>query len=259
VQTGAIDNLPIPLVWLAVAGLALLGAEVGFQVGRWWRRRSEGDPPDVGGEIAGAALALFAFYLAFMVSFTVQRFDGRRALVMDEANAIGTTWLRAGYLAEPTGSEVRAILVDYTAARLTLPDDAQRAAALVRSNELLAALWAETEALVEADPDSESVGLFVETVNDTIDDGAKRQVAIETWRVPETMWFAALFMAFASMGLLGFAAGMRGARNAVALVVLVLVFSAVITLIVDLDRPYDGILTINQQALVELQQQIGSP
>jgi hypothetical protein len=73
------------------------------------------------------------------------------------------------------------------------------------------------------------------------------------------MWVATYFVAFASLGLLGFSSGLHGARNPVAMIVLVLVFGMVINLIIDLDRPYSGFLTVNQDALIELQDQIGTP
>ena len=204
---GFLDEVPIGLTWLLTAGLALLAAEIGYRVGIRWRRGHASEKAETGGAMAGAALALLAFYLAFMVSFTVQRFDGRREMVMDEANAIGTTYLRAGYLPDATGTEVRRILREYTAERLKLTEAELRAAALVRSNDLMGELWALTEAQVEAGPDTPSTALFVTTVNETIDIGAKRQVAILTWRAPWTMWVATYIMALAAMGLLGFSAG----------------------------------------------------
>lgn len=256
---GFLDEVPVGLTWLLTAVLALLAAEIGYRLGVRWRRGHASEKAETGGAMAGAALALLAFYLAFMVSFTVQRFDGRREMVVDEANAIGTTYLRAGYLPDATGSEVRRVLREYTAERLKLPDSDARAVALDRSNELMGELWALTEAQVEAGPDTPSTALFVATVNETIDIGAKRQVAILTWRAPWTMWLATYFMAFAAMGLLGFAGGLHESRNPIALLVLVLVFSMVINLILDLDRPYEGLLTVSQEALIELQAQIGAP
>jgi hypothetical protein len=259
IDGGFLDGVPIWLTWLATGAVALLAAEIGYRLGVRWRRTHELEKAETGGAMAAAALALLAFYLAFMVSFTVQRLDGRRDMVMDEANAIGTTYLRAGYLPDATGSEVRRVLREYTAERLKLPDEALRAAALARSNELMSELWALTEAQVEAGPDTPSTALFISTVNETIDIGAKRQVAILTWRAPWTMWVATYVMALAAMGLLGFAGGLQESRNPLALVGLVLVFTLVINLILDLDRPYEGLLTVSQEALVELQVQIGEP
>lgn len=259
IGSGLLDFVPVPVLWLLTALLSLLAAEIGYRAGLRWKRTHANDKAETGSAMSGAALALLAFYLAFMVSFTVTRFDGRREMVMDEANAIGTTWLRAGYLAEPTRSEVRRILVEYTDERLKLPDEELREAALTRSNELMSDLWAQTEAWVNAGHDTPTTALFVATVNDTIDMGSKRQVAIATWRAPWTMWVATYFVAFAAMGLLGFTGGLQESRNPLALIVLVLVFAMVINLIIDLDRPYSGLLTISQEALIELQQQIGPP
>lgn len=259
VGVGLLDWLPIGAVWLLTAGLSLLAAEVGYRLGVRWHRAHEREKPEVGGAMAGAVLALLAFYLAFMVSFTMQRYDGRREMIVDEANAIGTTYLRAGYLPEPTGSEVRTLLRAYTDERLKLPDDTLRAGALARSNELLAELWSRTEAQVAAGPDTPSTALFVTTVNETIDIGAKRQIAITTWRVPWTMWLTTFFIAIGAMSLLGFSGGLQETRNVPALLVLAMVFASVILLVVDLDRPYDGILQVSQEALLQLQAQIGRP
>lgn len=259
IGAGVLDALPIWVSYAVVTALALVAAEIGYWLGRRWRRRHPDEHPELSGAMAGAALALLAFYLAFMVSFTMERFDGRRALVMDEANAIGTTYLRAGYLAEPAKSTVRQILREYTDQRLAIPDGARRDEALRRSQELMGDLWAQAEALAISDPNSETIALFIETVNDTIDLGSKRQVAVASWRVPWTMWVVTLFVAFASMALLGFSGGVRETRHTIALVMLVLVFAAVVNLVIDLDRPYEGLLQVSQEALVELQAQIGSP
>src|SRR5262245_27162915 len=107
---GAFDQLPIWCVFLASAAAVLLAIEGGFRLGRYRRRRSElEDKPPVG-EMVAATLALFAFLLAFTFSLAASRFEVRRGLVIDEANAIGTTFLRAGLLPEPHRDDVRALL-----------------------------------------------------------------------------------------------------------------------------------------------------
>ncbi len=207
--------------------------------------------------MVGATLTMLAFFLAFLVSMAVDRFDGRRVMIMDEANSIGTTWLRAGYLPDPYPERIRPILAEYTDQRLRLPNEGERGDALQRSNELMSALWAQTEQLVRENPNSESVSLFVETVNDTIDMESKRAVALATWRIPWTIWVAAYFVAFASMMLVGFHAGNAGTRNWPEVFLLAIVFAAVVNLILDLDRPYEGLLQVSQEALLELKAAIG--
>jgi hypothetical protein len=67
--------------------------------------------------MVGATLGLLAFILAFTFGLAAARFDTRRQLLLDEANAIGTTYLRAGMLPE-RGQQVRDLLRHYVAARL---------------------------------------------------------------------------------------------------------------------------------------------
>src|SRR5271165_1506020 len=98
---GPLDLLPIWGVFLATVAVVLLAVEGGFRLGQYQRRRSEQeDKPPVGEMVAAtlALLALLAFMLAFTFGLAASRFDVRSGLVIDEANAIGTTYLRAGLL-----------------------------------------------------------------------------------------------------------------------------------------------------------------
>ena len=120
-------------------------------------------------------------------------------------------------------------------------------------------LWAETEDVTRANPNSPSVALFVQAVNETIDIGAKRSIALATWQLPWTVWLSAYVLAFTGMVLVGFHNGVQGARNLLPTVLLALIFAVVMSLIVDLDRPYLGLLQVGQDALLEVQRQIGGP
>ena len=72
--------------------------------------------------IVGSILALLAFLLAVTMSMASDRFDTRRAIVLDEANSIGTTYLRAGYLPEPASSQIRQLLREYVPLRIVVTD-----------------------------------------------------------------------------------------------------------------------------------------
>src|SRR5271165_4059660 len=103
---GPLDVLPIWGVFLATVAVVLLAVEGGFRLGQYRRRRSEQEDRPPVGEMVAATLALLAFMLAFTFGLAASRFDVRRGLVIDEANAIGTTYLRAGLLPEPYRGEV---------------------------------------------------------------------------------------------------------------------------------------------------------
>src|SRR4029450_7972437 len=98
--------LPLWGLFLAILILVLLSVEGGYRLGKYRRSRSEEEKEAPVGAMAGATLGLLAFILAFTFGLAAARFDTRRQLLLDEANAIGTAYLRAGMLPE-RGEEVR--------------------------------------------------------------------------------------------------------------------------------------------------------
>ena len=122
-----IDSLPIPGVFLAFALLALILYELGFRFGRWWQARTPEEKEGPTGMLVGSILALMAFLLAITMGMATDRFDTRRGLVLAEANDIGTTYLRAGYLPEPAASESRELLREYVPLRIVPPGTASAA------------------------------------------------------------------------------------------------------------------------------------
>ena len=134
-NAGPLDLLPIWGVFLATVAVVLLAVEGGFRLGQYRRRRSEQEDRPPVGEMVAATLALLGFMLAFTFGLAASRFDVRRGLVIDEANAIGTTYLRAGLLPEPHRSDVQSLLREYVDVRLEAvqPGKLRRASADPRS------------------------------------------------------------------------------------------------------------------------------
>src|SRR4051794_3906906 len=92
-----LDILPLGFLFLAILLVVLLSVEAGYRVGKY---RSTPEKESPVGEMVAAALGLLAFILAFTFSLAATRFDDRRKVLLDEANAIGTTYLRAAMLPE---------------------------------------------------------------------------------------------------------------------------------------------------------------
>ncbi len=250
--SGPLDFMPLWLLFAGTLVLTLLSAGLGFWLGGRKRRHSEEALKAPLGETVAAMLGLLALLLAFTFSLAASRFDARRGLVVEEANAIGTTWLRAGFLPEPERTDIRKLLGEYLEVRLSAVQSRQISLEMARSEELQTRLWAETLELGRKEPGSIMVGLFVNSLNEVIDLHAKRVMVGLRSRIQATIWAALYFVTLLAVGTMGYHAGLSGARRVFAILSPVLAFSVVLLLIADLDRPQAGLFKTSQQALADL-------
>jgi hypothetical protein len=253
-----IDSMPIIGVFVAFAIIALIISESGYRHGRWWQDRTPEEREGPTAMIVGSLLALMAFLLAITMGMASDRFDTRRALVLAEANSVGTTYLRAGYLPEPASSQIRELLREYLPLRITTSDMADVRGRMTRSVELHAQLWSIAEDLARTTPESDVLALFIDSLNETIDLHETRVTSGLYARVPVTVVILLLLGSMLTLGMVGYNAGLTRRRSPLTAVVLILVLGAVITLVIDLDRPRDGFLTVSQQPLIDLLEQIGA-
>jgi hypothetical protein len=245
-----LDPIPIWAMLAATIVFVLIAIEGGYRLGKAMLRRPDHEQPTSLGTIIGAVLALLAFMLAFTFGMAANRFETRRLLVLDEANAIGTTWLRAGMLPEPHGAEARTLLQEYTEVRIQGVRSGNMKEAIAQSEAIQKKLWSQAEAAGIKNP-SPITGLFIQSLNDVIDLHAKRLNAVFQARVPIVVWAVLFFITFLSMFAMGYQFGLSGKRSLVEILVLVLIYSVVMWLIVDLDRPGEGLLRVSQQAMVD--------
>ncbi|WP_406693949.1 hypothetical protein V5E97_23195 [Singulisphaera sp. Ch08] len=249
---GPFDSFTIWEVFLATVAVVLLSIEGGFRLGQYRQRCSEWEDRPPVGEMVAATLALLAFLLAFTFGLAASRFDVRRVLVIDEANAIGTTYLRAAMLPEPHRTAVRTLLGEYVDVRLEAVEMGKLDRSIRRSEELHAQLWTHAVAVGEKEPRSIVVGLFIGSLNEVIDLHTKRLALGVGNRIPGTIWAALYFVAILGTSVIGYHSGLAAAGRSLAILALVLAFSAVMTLIADLDRPQEGLLRVSQQAMMDL-------
>ena len=171
--------------------------------------------------LVGSILALLAFLLAVTMGMASDRFDTRRGLVRDEANTIGTTYLRAGYLTEPYREDIRNLLREYVPLRIESSDPTQLEAHYTRSKEIHDELWAQAEKLVAETPNTEVLALFISSLNELIDLHTTRVTARIYARVPETVVLVLVIGAVLTMGLVGYSAGLTSRRSLPSAVMLV--------------------------------------
>lgn len=246
---------------MAFAFSALIATECGYRLGYWWKGHTQGRELGAARMIVGSLLALMAFLLAITVGMATDRFDKRHTVVPAEANAVGTAYLRAGYLPEPVSGEVRALLREYLQLRIAAKDPDAEAMRwkIARSVELHAELWSIAEELARTNPQSDVLALFIESLNEMIDLHLTRVTVGVYGRVPETVLLLLLVGTLLTLSMVGYNAGLNRRRTPFTTIVLVVLLGAVITLVFDLDRPQGGFLMTSQQPLIDLQQQIGAP
>jgi hypothetical protein len=254
-----LDSLPVGGVFIVFALVSLVVYEVGFRLGRWWQGRTPEEVEGPTGMLVGSLLALMAFLLAITMGMASERFDTRRGNVLDEANSIGTTYLRAGYLPEPARSESLELPREYVPLRIAVDDLAVVEDDIRLSNEIDMELWAIAEDLAREEPDSTAIGLYIDSLNETIDANTPRVTGAIDARVPEMVLALMIMGSMLTLGMVGYTAGLTRRRSPLTAVVMIVALGAVITLVVDLDRPQGGFLDVSQEPLLQLQQQVGPP
>jgi len=254
----SIDSLSLWEFFLATVVFVFLFIEAGFLLGRRHRHKDTALESSVNA-MAGATAGLLAFMLAFTFGSAASRHDSRKQLVIEEANAIRTTYLRAGLLPGPHREEIRRLLREYVDIRVKAVqmEKAEIQQALVRSEELQEQLWAQAVAASQVTPGSVTTGIFIQSLNELIQLHLKRLTVGIRNRVPGTIWGTLYSLAALAMFMMGYRAGLVGSRSRLISLALVLSFSGVIFLIADLDRPQQGLIRVSQQAMTELQNRLG--
>ena len=247
------DWLPFWALFVGTIVVVLLSLDVGFRLGRRERRRRAPDGETPAASTAAATLGLLALMLGFTFGMAVSRFDARKQLVLDEANAIGTAYLRAELLPQPYGADIQRLLREYVEVRLEGIQPGRFEGAMARSEALHDLLWSQAIIVGEQHPSSVMAGLFIHSLNEVIDLHAKRVTTGVRNRIPGIVWGGLYLVSSFAMLALGYHAGLSGSGRSSAVMALTLGFTVVLLLIADLDRPQAGLARVGQQALVDVQ------
>jgi len=239
--------LTIILVGLAVILLA-------SEIGRWLGARTEDRDSSNVSTLEGAVFGLLALMLGFTFAMALSRFEARRDAVLNEANAIGTTALRARLLPEPERKEVLQLLKQYVKIRLGITQQpvsrTELMTAISQSNALQESLWQQAATLAAKNNGMVPTGLFIQTLNDMIDNQGKRLAALRN-RVPNIVLLALFGIAVVGSGFAGYANGLEPRRTQVPVYITAVLVSGVILLILDLDRPSGGFIAVSQQPMID--------
>lgn len=250
-------DIPSTLLALVLLAAMLACIALGHRIGRARATVTTPASREHVNALQSAILGLLALLLAFTFSLALQRFDGRAEAVVDEANAIGTAYLRADLLAPPLRDEVRRALAGYVDLRVqesTTPLHLRDARGAIDDRAVKAqdAIWRLAMQAAQAPGATVATNLFVQAVNEMIDSFGRRSASVER-HVPELV-IEVLFATFLlAGGVLGFAAGVAGHRPSFVAYAAVLLMVVMVFIVLDLDRPRRGIIQVDYRPLLALQ------
>ena len=258
--SSSLSGLSLSGVILALFLCMLTAALAGYGARQLQRRWTSGRDQSGGNQesyLVGAMLGLLALLLAFSFSMAVDRYEERRHLVVAEANAIGTAYLRAQLLDQPHRARLSQLLVDYTENRIALasasPDRLEPQ--LAENDRQLTTIWA---AVAAARDSARAQGISTPLLlafNQLIDLDTERKVARQV-RVPQPVLLLLLSFLVLTAAVLGFV--LEGRRAWVHGIVLFLLLSLYVGIIADLNRPTSGNITESQEPMLMLRQSLKS-
>jgi hypothetical protein len=253
-------RLSSPALILVLLVIIVGSSLAGLFVGRSRREHHHG-LRESSGVLQGALLGFMGLVLAFGLSLALGRYEDRRAAVVDDANTIGTTYLRAQTLSEPVRSRSLPLLVAYTDAELRLTDEvsgselAQRTVA--RASGLQRELWALAGQAVREEPTATAPRLYEDSLNAMIDQQAVRVAGLNN-RVPTEVLLLELIGAAGAMFLVGLHVGLLG-RSLTPLLLAAGLVTFLLFVTFDLDRPTRGFITVPDAPLAALRASMDEP
>ncbi len=250
-----LDVFPIWVTTLLIAALLLGACELGYQRAR----HTDYDKSDEG-HVLSAMLALLGLLVGFTFSISVNRQEQRRLLVVDEANALETEYLRAQMLPEPYRSRLVELLRRYTDSRLALADAGEDRGAILHAyavaDSLKREMWVTT---VEADSLVQPAALsslIAGGMNNVIELASSRRAALEA-RLPSIAFGSLVLFSVVAAAMLGFVSGSGTHPRRFGAVVLLVLLALALGLILDLDRPLRGTIRVSQQPLIDARASMG--
>jgi hypothetical protein len=252
-----IASAPLSVVgiglFLSVVAAGATGHWLGSRLSRRKRNvESKAEERSAGQEncVISAVLGLLALLMGFTLAISLDRYNERRELVVKEANAIGTAYLRAQLLDEPHRGRISGILVAYTDNRISLASAEDDVRPLLSENDrLLTALWAAVSASMDSIKSSGFANSYLQSFNEVIDLDTERRVARQV-RVPQEVFLVLYIYLVATAAMLG--SIVRSRRGRVVGLVLAILLTFSMGLIIDINRPTSGGVRESQRAMLML-------
>jgi len=261
-----LDAVPIGLFFVLTCLLVVFSIDGGYRIGNTVRKKSAKEKESPVSGISASILGLLVFILVFTFNIVSERYDTKKALVREEANAIRDVWLRSDFLAEPDRSKSQKLIKEYVRLRANQPGieksvqerTVQIEKAIDLSSEIQVQLFDMAVVNGKKDLNSDIGALYVESLNEMINIHNKRVAVAWQARIPNAFWFVLWILIVLSMFSVGYQMAIAGSSRSWSTLILALSFSIVIALIAILDRPQNDFIKVSQKSMVDLQDFINS-
>jgi hypothetical protein len=253
----SLSSWQLALLILAAIGAATLA---GHMAGRSLRKHS-GTLREPFGVLQGALLGVVGLVLAFGLTLAVGRYQDRRAATVAEANAIGTTYLRAQLIAEPARAASLDTLRRYTTLAINVANEVPNSSGMRRTTRaeglLQRRLWGLAGQAMSRAPVASAPRLYVDSLNSTIDQQAVRLSSLNN-RVPSAVLSLEVIGAAVALGLLAMHISILG-RGLAPMLVAATLMSLLLLITFDLDRPTRGLIKVPSTPLVDVRASMVPP
>jgi len=256
-----IDVVPLWAIFFVSIALVIIAVEVGYRLGRTVYRKDANERESPVSAIAATILSLQAFMLAFTFGIVSDRYDSKKELVRQNANAIRTAWQRSDFLPEPDRTETKLLLRHHVdrAIEVSLSNDpdlvkANRGEGLRNQHRL----WDIAARHGATDLNSDIGALVVESANEIASvESLRYDLGIDA-RIPTAIWIALIALLILGMMAVGYHTAIAESRRSRITSVLALSFSLVIALIAALDHPMNSLITVSQKPMINLQDEMNT-
>jgi hypothetical protein len=239
------------IVFFAIISLAM---EIGYQAGVFMKNKGFVSKRSgmSGGFVISGMLALLAFFLGTVLSISSNEYQDRQAVVLAEANAIGSAWLIAGAQADDTGAGIQRLLQTYTKVRISAATNARtpedELQIVKRTGELQNEIWDIASDIAKRSGDRVSA-LLLSALTEAFDNSVSQRAAFGK-QIPTHMSRLLLITALLAILAAGVYFGTLRDRMLLMSTLLLLMFTGAIVLVADISLPYQGYIKVSSDPLV---------
>lgn len=240
----------------------LFSAELAYLHGKNISKKHKVESADLSANaatISGTMLGLLALLLGFAFSMAMGRFEKRKELLLEEVNDIQTTYLRIDLLNAEHSKNLKRLFADYTQLRLDYykPDVVAKNlnGSLNETVELQKEIWVKSIEALNAHKTPPLALAYINVLNSVFDDQTKRTIVRDN-HLPEQILWLLILVALIANSTGAYALGLKHVKIFLPRALFIMVIAAVLTVILDLDRPTRGFIRIDQSSMINLHSEI---